>query len=52
MNIPILSLIGGTALHGDEINEAVHRVVDAGYLQGRKNEKFERNILQAKSRKK
>lgn len=44
MNIPFLSLKDVTALHGAEINEVVHRVVDAGwYLQGRKNEKFERN---------
>ena len=44
MIIPFLSLKDVTALHGDEINEAVRRVVDAGwYLQGRENEKFERN---------
>ena len=44
MNIPFLSLKDVTALHGYEINEAVHRVVDAGwYLQGKENEKFERN---------
>lgn len=44
MNIPFLSLKDVTALHGAEINEVVHRVVDVGwYLQGRKNEKFERN---------
>ena len=44
MNIPFLSLKDVTALHGDEINEAVRRVVDAGwYLQGKENEKFERN---------
>ena len=44
MNIPFLSLKDVTALHGDEIKEAVHRVVDAGwYLQGKENEKFERN---------
>ena len=47
MNIPFLSLKDVTALHGDEINEAVRRVVDAGwYLQGRENEKFERNYAQ------
>ena len=44
MNIPFLSLKDVTALHRYEINEAVHRVVDAGwYLQGKENEKFERN---------
>lgn len=44
MNIPFLSLKDVTALHGDEINEAVRRVVDAGwYLQGKENEKLERN---------
>ena len=47
MNIPFLSLKDVTALHGDEIKEAVHRVVDAGwYLQGKENEKFERNYAQ------
>lgn len=47
MNIPFLSLKDVTALHGDEINEAVHRVVDVGwYLQGKENEKFERNYAQ------
>ena len=44
MIIPFLSLKDVTALHGDEINEAVRRVVDAGwYLQGKENEKFERS---------
>ena len=47
MNIPFLSLKDVTALHGDEIKEAVHRVVDPGwYLQGKENEKFERNYAQ------
>jgi len=47
MNIPFLSLKDVTALHGDEIKEAVRRVVDAGwYLQGKENEKFERNYAQ------
>lgn len=47
MNIPFLSLKDVTALHGEEINEAVRRVVDAGwYLQGKENEKFERNYAQ------
>ena len=44
MNIPFLSLHDVTALHGDEINEAVSRVVNYGwYLQGRENEKFEKD---------
>lgn len=44
MNIPFLSLHDVTALHGDEINSAVTRVVNSGwYLQGRENEQFERN---------
>ena len=42
MNIPFLSLKDVTALHGEEINEAVSRVVNGGwYLQGKENEKFE-----------
>lgn len=44
MNIPFLSLKDVTALHGEEINEAVSRVVNGGwYLQGKENEKFEEN---------
>ena len=44
MNIPFLSLHDVTALHGDEINAAVTRVVNSGwYLQGKENEKFEAN---------
>lgn len=44
MNIPFLSLKDVTALHGDEINEAVARVVNGGwYLQGKENEKFEQH---------
>ena len=44
MNIPFLSLQEVTALHGEEINEAVTRVVNGGwYLQGKENEKFEAN---------
>ncbi len=40
--IPFLSLKDVTALHSDEINEAVSRVVNGGwYLQGKENEKFE-----------
>lgn len=42
MSIPFLSLKDVTALHGDEINAAVIRVVNSGwYLQGKENERFE-----------
>ena len=42
--IPFLSLKDVTALHGQEINEAVSRVVNGGwYLQGKENERFEKN---------
>lgn len=42
MQIPFLSLIDVTALHGAEINEAVSRVVNSGwYLQGEENARFE-----------
>lgn len=45
MNIPFLSLHDVTALHGAEINEAVNRVVYGGwYLQGKENEKFEKDF--------
>lgn len=44
MKIPFLSLKDVTALHGEEINEAVSRVVNGGwYLQGKENEQFETN---------
>ncbi len=44
MNIPFLSLKDVTALHAAEINEAVSRIVNGGwYLQGKENEKFEKN---------
>lgn len=44
MNIPFLSLHDVTALHGDEINAAVTRVVNSGwYLQGQENERFEKD---------
>ena len=44
MNIPFLSLHDVTALHGDEINAAVTRVVNSGwYLQGEENKRFETN---------
>lgn len=42
--IPFLSLKDVTALHGDEINAAVTRVVNSGwYLQGEENKHFEEN---------
>lgn len=42
--IPFLSLKDVTALHVAEINEAVSRVVNGGwYLQGKENEKFEKD---------
>ena len=44
MSISFLSLKDVTALHGDEINAAVTRVVNSGwYLQGKENENFEKN---------
>ena len=47
MNIPFLSLKDVTALHGDDINDAVKRVVNGGwYLQGKENEKFERDYAE------
>lgn len=43
-NIPFLSLKDVTALHGEEINDAVNRVVNNGwYLQGKENELFEQH---------
>ena len=47
MNIPFLSLKDVTALHGEEINEAVSRVVNGGwYLQGKENEQFEQHYAE------
>jgi len=44
MSIPFLSLKDVTGLHGQEIEEAVRRVVESGwYLQGAENERFEKN---------
>ena len=44
IKIPFLSLKDVTALHGDEINAAVTRVVNSGwYLQGDVNKRFEEN---------
>lgn len=46
-NIPFLSLEKVTASHGDEINVAVTRVVNSGwYLQGKENERFEKNFAE------
>lgn len=45
--IPFLSLKDVTALHGEEINEAVNRVVNSGwYLQGEENRKFEEHYAE------
>ena len=45
--IPFLSLKDVTALHGDEINAAVTRVVNSGwYLQGEENKRFEKNYAE------
>ena len=45
--IPFLSLREVTALHGNEINEAVSSVVNEGwYLQGKKNEQFEQHYAE------
>ena len=47
MQIPFLSLKDVTALHAEEIKEAVRRVVDSGwYLQGVENERFEKHYSQ------
>lgn len=44
MKIPFLSLQDVTAMHADEIREAVKRVIDSGwYLQGKENEQFEQH---------
>lgn len=44
MDIPFLSLKDVTSLHGEEINDAVSRVVDSGwYLQGEENTRFEKH---------
>ena len=47
MKIPFLSLHDVTAMHADEIHEAVLRVVDSGwYLQGKENELFEKHYAE------
>lgn len=44
MRIPFLSLKEVTELHSEEINNAILRVVNSGwYLQGKENEKFEKD---------
>lgn len=45
--IKFLDLQKVTESHGDEINEAVRRVVNSGwYLQGKENDKFEHNFAE------
>lgn len=47
MKIPFLSLKDVTAMHGEEIQAAVKRVVDSGwYLQGEENARFEKNYAE------
>ncbi|MHC1779098.1 MAG: DegT/DnrJ/EryC1/StrS family aminotransferase [Bacteroidales bacterium] len=42
--IPFLSLKDVTALHAEDIHQAINRIVDGGwYLQGKESEKFEDN---------
>ena len=44
MKVPFLSLKDVTAMHGEEIQAVVSRVVESGwYLQGEKNARFEKN---------
>lgn len=44
MTVPFLSLRDVTAMHANEIHEAVRRVTDSGwYLQGKENEQFEQD---------
>ena len=47
MTVPFLSLHDVTAMHGEEIREAVKRVIDSGwYLQGKENETFEQHYAE------
>ena len=47
MKIPFLSLKDVTAMHGEEIQAAVKRVVDSGwYLQGEENARFEQHYAE------
>lgn len=44
MDVPFLSLKDVTTKYSDELHDAVNRVVDSGwYLQGKENEKFEKD---------
>lgn len=44
MKVDFLSLRDVTAMHAEEIKEAVNRVIESGwYLQGKENERFEEN---------
>ena len=47
MKVPFLSLKDVTAMHGEEIQAAVKRVVESGwYLQGKENELFEQHYAE------
>ena len=47
IQVPFLSLKDVTAMHGEEIREAVRRVIDSGwYLQGKENEAFEQHYAE------
>ena len=47
MQVPFLSLQDVTAMHGEEIQAAVSRVVESGwYLQGEENARFEKNYAE------
>lgn len=47
MKVPFLSLKDVTAMHGEEIQEAVSRVVESGwYLQGAEVARFEKNYAE------
>lgn len=47
MKVPFLSLKGVTAMHGEEIQAAVKRVVESGwYLQGEENARFEQHYAE------
>ena len=47
MQVPFLSLHDVTAMHGEEIQAAVARVVESGwYLQGEENARFEKNYAE------
>ena len=47
MKVPFLSLKDVTAMHGEEIQAAVSRVVESGwYLQGEENARFEKDYAE------